>query len=253
MPPIELLETSPLFAGLSRHALKQIAGALALENWPRNSQIAGPAAATKYFRVVVRGRVKIIRSNLRDGRELTLWLLGPGDGFDLAALLDGEPHAVAAWTLDEVTTLSAPLPTFRRWLERFPPLRLALQRQVAEKLRELTELASDLALHDTSTRLAHLLLHNLEETHAGDEAGLDPRLDLSQQELASLIGSVRVVVGRALAQMRREGIVAVHRGALRIASIKRLLARAEGRLERPKLERPKLERPKDKRRARGVT
>ncbi len=234
MPPLEILETNPLFAGLGRNALKEIAAGFALEKWPKNRLIAGPAATTERFRVVVRGRVKITRSNSRDGRELTLWLLGPGDGFDLAALLDGEPHAVAAWTLDEVTTLSAPLLLFRHWLERFPPLRLAVQRQIAAKLRELTDLAGDLALHDTSTRLAHLLLRHLDERHVGDEARLEPQLDLSQQELASLIGSVRVVVGRALAQMRREGIVALDRGALRVTSIKRLLARAEGRLERPK-------------------
>ncbi len=248
MPPIEMLESLPLFAGLGHHALKEIAGSLVLEKWPKSLQIVGPAATTKYFRVVVRGRVKIVRSNSRDGRELTLWLLGPGDGFDLAALLDGEPHAIAAWTLDEVTTLAAPMPAVRRWLDRFPPLRLAVQRQVAAKLRELAELATDLALHDTSTRLAHLLLRHLDRTHAGDEVRIDPRLELSQQELASLIGSVRVVVGRALAEMRREGIIAVHRGALRVASIKRLLARAEGRLERSKLERPK-----DRRRGRGAT
>ncbi len=242
MPPSEMLERFPLFAGLGRHALKEIAARLAIEQWPKNRLIVGPAATTERFRVVVRGRVKIVRSNSRDGRELTLWLLGPGDGFDLAALLDGEPHAIAAWTLDDVTTVSAPMSVFRDWLERHPPLRLAVQRQAAAKLRELTELAGDLALHDTSTRLAHLLLRHLDESHAADETGpdrrhdprLDRRLDLSQQELASLIGSVRVVVGRALAQMRREGIITLHRGALRITSIKRLLARAEGRLERPK-------------------
>ncbi len=248
MPPSEILETIPLFAGLGRHALKEIAGALVLEQWPKNRQITGPAATTESFRIVVQGRVKIVRSSSRDGRELTLWLLGPGDGFDLAALLDGEPHDVAAWTLDDVTTLSAPMPVFQRWLEQFPALRLAVQRQIAAKLRELTALAGDLALHDTSTRLAQLLLRHLDESHGADEARLDPRLVLSQQELASLIGSVRVVVGRALAEMRRDGIIAIHRGALRITSIKRLLARAEGRLERSKPERPK-----DKRRGHGAS
>lgn len=234
MTSLETLQTCPLFAGLGRHTLKEMAGVLVMEKWPKNHLIAGPAMTTERFRVVMRGRVKIVRSNSHDGRELTLWLLGPGDGFDLAALLDGEPHEVSAWTLDSVTTLSAPMPVFRQWLGRLPPLRRAVERQTAAKLRDLTELAGGLALHDTSTRLAHLLLRHLDEPRAADEARLDRRLDLSQQELASLIGSVRVVVGRALAQMRHEGIVTLHRGALRIASIKRLLALAEGRLERPR-------------------
>lgn len=232
MTSLETLQTSPLFAGLGRQALKEIAGALLTEKWPKNRQIVGPLTTAKCFRIVMRGRVKITRSNSRDGREIILWLLGPGDGFDVAALLDGEPHAASAWTLDEVTTLCAPMPVFRQWLDRFPPLRLATHRYVAAKLRELSGLASDLALHDTSTRLAHLLLRHLERDGVSDEGRLDPMLDLSREDLASLIGSVRVVVSRALAEMRREGIVAFHDGALRIASIKRLLLRAEGHLER---------------------
>ncbi len=222
-----LLQRSPLFAGLRGPALAEIADALATETWSRKRQIVGPSQTAKRFRIIVRGRVKITRCNSHEGRELTLWLLGPGDGFDIVSLLDGEPHAISAWALDDVTILSAPAGLFRGWLERFDPLRLAFHRYAAGKLRELSELASDLALHDTSARLAHLLLRHIDTSGRSDRPHIDPMLDLPREELASMIGTVRVVVSRLISDMARDGVLSVHNGALRIESLKRLLRRAD--------------------------
>jgi CRP/FNR family transcriptional regulator, cyclic AMP receptor protein len=232
MEYMNILVNSPLFAGLSRNVLEEMASALVLESWPQDCQLLGPAMPADRFRVVVRGRVKITSSNGDNGRELTLWLLGPGEGFDVVSLLDGQPHTLCAWTLDDdVATLSAPTALFREWLERFPPFRGAFHRYIALKLRELTELASDLALHDTMTRLARLLLRHFDPAQR-QLTGLNLIHDLPQEELASLIGSVRVVVSRLLAQLKREAVVELHQGALRVADLKRLLRHAQAQIAR---------------------
>ncbi len=120
----------------------------------------------------------------------------------------------------------------QEWLERFPPFRLAIHRYVARQLRELTEQASDLALHDTMTRLARLLLRYIDTTKSDTARRINLIRDLPQEELASLIGSVRVVVSRLLAQLKREGVVDVHNGKFRVADLRRLLRRAEVQVER---------------------
>jgi CRP-like cAMP-binding protein len=182
------------------------------------------------FRIIVSGRVKISRSNEQNGRELTLWLLGPGDGFDIVVLLDGAPHAVSAWTLDDVQTLSAPAGLVRTWIDRYPTFRRGLLRYVAEQLRNLTDLASDLALHDTMTRVTHLLLRHFDAGSPDGGRGLTLLHSLPQEELASLIGSVRVVISRLLAQLKREAAIELRSGTVHIADLKRLLQRAETQL-----------------------
>lgn len=229
MATLEQLQTLPLLANLGRHALREIAGTLAMNTWPAHHRIVGPRATHRRFWIILDGHVKIVRSN-SDGREFTVWLLGTGDGFDYASLLDGKPHAVSAWTLDPAITLSAPLAAWQGWIERYPPLRLAVYRHVSAKLRELTETASDLALHDTTTRLALLLLRHLDTDATHSAHPIDPLRDLSQDELASLIGTVRIVVNRSLAKLREEGILSLHGRHLRIANLQRLLQRAEGRI-----------------------
>lgn len=229
MEAIEALERIPLFSELKRGALKDAAAALVMESWPKKCEIPTAGEAAKRFRIVVKGRVKITRSHPHSARELTLWLLGPGDVFDLASILDGEPHAVSACAIDDVQTLSGPISVFHEWLDRYPPLRLAVYRYVARQLRELIDLASDQALHDTMSRLARLLLRHFGSPR-DDIHRVNLIHDLPQEELASMIGSVRVVVSRLLAQMRVEGVVSLRSGSLGVLDLRRLLHRAEAQL-----------------------
>ncbi len=224
MTSLTALRSSALFAGLDEPTLKRLLASLAEESWQARRQIMGPGESLDRFRLIVSGRVKIVRSNSVDGRELTLWLLGPGDGFDVVSLLDGLPHAVSAWALGPVRTLSAPMAQWRAWLRALRPLDLAAHRYSAAKLREVADLAADLALHDTSTRLANLLVRHFD----GRQNNL--LHDLPQHELAAMIGSVRVVVSRILAQMRAQGVVQLHDGAIRAVDLRRLLASAEAQL-----------------------
>lgn len=230
-PSLDLLARSPLFAGLDRQAMRVIARSLVTESWSAGQLIIGPTESVERFRIVVAGRVKITVANSNDGRELILWLLGPGDGFDVVSLLDGKPHAICAWALDEVLIVSAPISQWRDWLERFRPLRLAAHRYVAERLREITALAGDLALHDTPTRLANLLLRHFDTKHS------DLLRGLPQRELASMIGSVRIVVSRVLAHMKRQAAATPGATDISAAHLERLMRRAEGKLARAKLPR----------------
>lgn len=220
---------SPLFCGVERRALEAIAGAMVAEHWPKHAQIMTPAQTAERFVVIAQGRVKITCSSEDTGRELIVWLLGPGDAFDMVSLLDGEPHQVSAWALDDVRAFSAPVTFVRGWLERSPPFRLAAHRYIAAQLRELTNLASDLALRGTMARLAHLLLRhfNTSTKRPAGPSSVNLIQDLPHEELAYLIGSVRVVVSRLLGQLKREGIVEMQEGAVRTVNLRRLLRRAE--------------------------
>ncbi len=227
MAPLDILHKSPLFSGLDRNTLKAMAGAFTLGHWRGNSELMAPEDTAEQFMVLVQGRAKVSCSNGQDGRELTLWLLGPGDGVDVLSLLDGKAHAVSVRTLEEVEALSVPLALVRQWIERYPAFRLAAHHYIARQLREVAELAGDLALHNTMSRLAELLLRHFDSSRSSQ-----PNLihDLPHEELAHLIGSVRVVVNRLISGLKREGIVELRDGALRVMNLKRLLGKVEAQM-----------------------
>ena len=227
---IDQLARSPLFHGFDKSVLQDIVPLLDMEQWSSRQVVMSPEATCKRFYVLLQGRVKITSQNPETGRELTLFLLGPGDGFNIVSLLDGERHEVVAVTLDSVIAVSASIATWHDWLDLYPSLRNTMRYYIDQQMRQLSELATDLALHDTMARLARLILRNYEQSR------VDPRRDLlhglSHEELAHLIGTVRVVVNRLLKELREEGVIECQGGELHVLSLKKLLHRAEQELDR---------------------
>ncbi|MEJ2646217.1 MAG: Crp/Fnr family transcriptional regulator [Gammaproteobacteria bacterium] len=224
---LTILGGSPLFQGVPRATLEGMVNALSREQWRRRCFVMGPQQTVDSFYVLLKGRVKVTRQNLKTGREVTLFLLGPGDGFNVVSLLDGRRQDVSAQTLDDVVALSGSSDLWHGWLDTDPQFRRAFRGYVDSQLRYLADLAGDLAVHDTMTRLAHLILHYFDGEEQGTSARTNLIQDLSHEELAHMIGTVRVVVNRLLAELKREGIVDTEGGKLRVLDLERLLRKAE--------------------------
>lgn len=219
------LTRSSLLRELDQCALREIASALSVEHWPARKIVMTPEATCKRFYLLLQGRITASRQNPETGRELTVFFLGPDDGFNVISLLDGNRHELTAETLDPVTAVSAPIKLWYDWLDRYPSLQHTLHCYIDKQLRQLSELATDLALHDTMARLSHLILRNYEASQE------NPRRDLlqglSNQELAHLIGTVRVVVNRLLRELQKEGVIEYRVGELHVLDLQKLLCRAE--------------------------
>jgi CRP/FNR family transcriptional regulator, cyclic AMP receptor protein len=224
---LKLLSRSPLFRDVDPAVFHEMLCSLSPEHWPRHRVVMDPQQAVDRFFVLLSGRVKVTRQNASTGREVTLFLLGPGDGFNVISLLDGERHDVAVQTLDAVQALSAPVALWRGWLDTYPAFRHAMRRYVDAQMRELVELAGDLAVHDTMTRLAHLILRYYDTAAPPGSGHINLIEDLPHEELAHMIGTVRVVVNRLLAELRREGVVDACNGRLRVLDLEKLLQKAE--------------------------
>lgn len=225
-PILKYLKKLPLFHMVGDVGVEAIAPQLRWHDWRQRQTVMRPEETLNRYYVVLAGRVKISAQNPSNGRELILQLLRAGDGHNLIPLLYGKPHHVQATTLGSVKAVSAPVSSWRQWLDNYPLLRRFLLRYASERLQDLVLLASDLALYDTSTRLAHLLLRYLDDTGSANDHPLD---DLVHEEIAQLIGSVRVVVNRLLNRFKREGIIHTAAGTLRVTDIERLLEKAEAR------------------------
>ncbi len=222
---LKALRQSELFGRLDEAVIQEMLLSFQRETWPKKSVVMHPEQTTRRFYVVISGRVKMTRVNPDTGREFTIFLLETGDAFDVVSLLDGKKHNVSVIALDDIEALTAPFDTIHEWIERHPSFNRGFLPYIGKLIRQLTNLASDLALLDTGTRLAKLLLmHTTQDTSY-------PRLklihDLSHEELAGMIGSVRVVVSRYLQDLKKEGIVIARRGQLEVNKLHALVEKIE--------------------------
>ena len=124
-------------------------------------------------------------------------------------------------TLDEVDVLSATLQHWYEWMEQYPVIRRAVEEYAAAQIQHLSDLAAELALDDTLTRLVHMILRYSDTDKHPQHCNLIK--DLSQEELAQMIGTVRPVLARLIGQLKREKLIEVNHGEMRVLNHQGLL------------------------------
>ncbi len=145
------------------------------------------------------------RIDVASDSRVILFLLGPGDGFDVITLLDGQPHESTPMALDDPYLLSVPSRVVRKWISSHPEFnRNFLPYHLGAQMRRMEDLAADLTTKDTVTRLARLILrYTLPDRSAASASHpVRPIHDLSQDPLARMIGSTRQVVNKHLQALR---------------------------------------------------
>ncbi len=224
----QILQQSPLCRGLNRLTLEDMLKLFTRKTIAKGTYLSREESRES-FHIVISGRLELTRIHPETGRTVTLWLLGPGDGYDIITLLDGKSHDILPVVLDDVETLTTSLSTVREWISRHPEFNRCFLPYVAERMRQLEDLSSDLVLHDTVTRLARLILHYVDLKNSSSATGKYPlRLinDFSHDTLACMVGSVRTVVNRHLQHLKKEGAVDFHRGQLTVKNLEILASQA---------------------------
>jgi len=213
--PADVLRQSPYFTALDDAAL----AAIAREVRPREAQ-AGEHILTEgepchglYF--VLRGQVRLVKT-AADGREHVLRVLGPGATFNDIAVFDGGPNSDSAVAVGPTRIGYVPTATMQRLIERHPQIARDALKLLSQRQRSLGHVVEDLALRDVTARVARLLLGCI-GTHGDiiEKAGF-ACARITHQEIATMVGSVREVVQRALKELERDGAIALERSHIDI-------------------------------------
>ena len=223
-----VLRQSPLFAELSDTELHDMMTLFRYERRRKRDTSLAPAETQQQLYVIIDGRAKASVYHPQTGREKVLFLLGPGDVFNVVSLLDGEEHPAIAIALDDMEVLSTSVEQAREWVERHPDFNRTFLPYLGKQMRMLAEQVEDVALYDTEARLARLILRHLDPNASVTSVRLIN--DLSHEALASLIGSVRVVVTRQLQEWKAAHILSREHGRWSIHDLQALLEKAEYRL-----------------------
>lgn len=206
-------------------ALVQILGAHTTRTVPKGEVPFTPDETLRYFYFIADGRIKISQIHPQTAKEQTLQILARGDMFDLITLLDATPHDYTATALEESRIVQVPIAQVRNLIQNDPAFYRYFFPYLARQMRQMEALAVDLSLYDVYERILRLLGRNL---HEEDNAHhLDLINDLSHEELAALVGTVRKVLNRSLQKLKDEGIIDISRKQLNIKDLEKLLDKIE--------------------------
>ncbi|MCD6553346.1 MAG: Crp/Fnr family transcriptional regulator [Anaerolineae bacterium] len=216
---VQTLSQWPFFSGLDDDALREIVPYVHERTFSLGQMIVSEGDPCQAVYFVAQGVVRIRRLSL-EGREHVMAYLGPGESFNLVPALDGGSNPATVNALTDTRLYSIHCQYFRRIMRDHPEVALAVLERLAAKVRHLSDMVEDLALHSVRTRLARFLLAHAEGT-------LSPK-HWTQQEIAAHIGTVREMVGRTLRAFADEGLVRRERGRIVVVDREGLEREATG-------------------------
>jgi CRP/FNR family transcriptional regulator, cyclic AMP receptor protein len=220
---LEALSTIPFFAGLDRVALERLAAGMRTRRFRRGEVIFHIGDPGDALFVIVDGEVKISLPS-ETGDEAILATLRVGDVFGELALLDGAPRSASATAISATETVVLPRDRFRELIATEAGVRDALLASIAGELRRLTTHVEELHFLDITGRLAARLVRLAQEggTRVGD-GGIRLRSNLTQGDLAAMVGCTRQSVNKLLGQFTDDGLIRLDREGIVVTDIDGLI------------------------------
>ena len=175
----------------------------------------------KYFYFILDGKIKIYDIDFETSKEQTLYMLSHGDMFDVVSLLDGKPNQYISEVLEDTHIIQIPLEDVKEMILEDAKFRQYFYSYVASQLKSMEELAVSLSFYDVYHRVLQLFVKFT--TTVNGESKLKIIDNLSHEEIASMVGSVRKVVNRTLQKLKKDGIIEVSRKKIQIKNFQKLL------------------------------
>src|SRR5262249_20289464 len=132
-------------------------------------------------------------------------LLGRSDQFGEVSLLDSALWTATATVVTDARIARLPAPALHHWIERDPQLAAQLLHVISRRLRRTHADLTSTALGDTPGRIATELLRLANRFGVAYYGEIRVEHDLSQAELAQLVGASRETVNKILNSFANRG------------------------------------------------
>jgi CRP-like cAMP-binding protein len=179
---------------------------------------------------VIAGALRMGSAHPEHGTQRLTLYVEPYHWFGEVSLIDRMPRAMTAVADTDSTVLIVPKALLDPWLDANPVYWRDLARLACGKLRLMTAALEDSASLTLQQRLARRLLFSAVNYGQSAQSGLRRRLRLPQEYLAQMMGVSRQTVNKALRDLEREQVLALHYAEIELLSLEGLLARS-GRLD----------------------
>jgi CRP-like cAMP-binding protein len=222
---IEGLRDTLLFRGLDDEAARALGASLKETRIRRGEVLFSEGDSGDRLYIVTEGKVKLGRSSA-DGRENLLAILGPGQMFGELSLFDPGPRSATVTAVTDCTMQSLSHDELGEWLDGRPEVARGLLTQLAGRLRRANDVVADLVFSDVPGRVAKALLDLSTRFGRIADDGVHVHHDLTQEELAQLVGASRETVNKALADFASRGWLRLEARSVVLLDVDRLKRRA---------------------------
>ncbi|OBI07593.1 Crp/Fnr family transcriptional regulator [Mycobacterium sp. E2462] len=175
--------------------------------------------------LIVEGKVKISLGG-SNGRTNVRAILGPSDIVGELAVFDPGPRSCTATAITDVRALWLDRAALRGLMARQPAIAEQLLQALTQRVRETEEQLVELVSSDVAARVARQLLALSRRFGAPEGDALRVTYELSQEELAQLVGADRASVNKALRSFTARGWIQLQGKSLVVTDAEALARRS---------------------------
>jgi len=181
----EFLKSIPYFSGLSDSEIDSVGKYIFEKKADRGEILSFEGEPAEVLHFVTAGVVKIFKTSA-DGKEQIFRIIRPGDSFNDVSVLSGMPNLISAAAMGAVVLSAIKKKDLEIVLRETPQIALNIIQVLSRRVQELVSLVED----------------------------------FTQQEMASMIGTAREMVGRSLKNLETEGAIRLERNRVVITDQK---------------------------------
>ncbi|NBU32075.1 MAG: Crp/Fnr family transcriptional regulator [Actinobacteria bacterium] len=220
------LPDAPLFNALDETSALALRDSMNSQSLKKGDVLFQESDLGDQLYLITEGKIKLSHTS-SDGRESLFTVLGPGDMFGELSVFDPGPRTSTAIAVTDVQVLGLKHDVLRPWLTERPEVAQSLLQALANRLRRNSETMSDLVFADVPGRVAKVLLQLNEKFGVDSATGRAVPHDLTQEEIAQLVGASRETVNKALADFVSRGWIRLETRSVHILELGRLQGRAK--------------------------
>ncbi|MCA9231521.1 MAG: Crp/Fnr family transcriptional regulator [Planctomycetales bacterium] len=217
------LKRCDLFQRLSPAQLGALESSCRMRQFARGTPIYLPADSADSVLLLAQGRVKI-GSYTEEGKQTILAFIEPGELFGELSLMGTEERDEYAEAVDKSTIILIPNEVMQGLLEENPAVSLGVTKLFGLRRQRIEKRLKYLLFRSNRERLVHLLLELAEKYGRQALGGVELRIKLSHQDLASIVGSTRETVTVVLGELQSEGLLELGRRKIKLTDLARLAA-----------------------------
>lgn len=221
----DVVRKAPLFAALDEESAAALEQSMSTVTVARGQELFHEGEPGDRLYVIISGKMKLGRSS-PDGRENLVTVLGPGEMLGELSLFDPGPRSLSATAVSDVELAGLGHAELQAFLRDRPHVAFTLLQALARRLRRTNDTLADMVFTDVPGRVAKALLDLSRRFGRQTDQGVLVAHELTQEELAQLVGASRETVNKALADFASRGWVRLEARAVTLLDVERLHRRA---------------------------
>jgi CRP/FNR family transcriptional regulator, cyclic AMP receptor protein len=221
----DVLKETPLFEALSDEDASALRAGISNVHLDRGERLFSEGDAGDKLYIILEGKIKLTKA-APDGRENLLSVHGLGEMFGELSLFDPIPRTSSATAVTSARLAGLAHDDLRTWLSSRPEVAMHLLQALAQRLRRINDVKADLVFTDVPGRVAKALLDLADRFGVMTPEGIQVNHDLTQEELAQLVGASRETVNKALADFTARGWIQLAAKSVLVTDTDRLRKRA---------------------------